>query len=98
MSNSFIWPIDRALSGATTLSQSEPGSNGNEGALRIPQSSNIIGASSSDCLVSYQDTHGKEGFYPSAERQSVYSTTPADWADIILCLEVMDLYTLHIYI
>ena len=25
-----VWPIDRALSGATTLGQSGPGSNGNE--------------------------------------------------------------------
>ena len=32
-----IWPIDRNLSGATTLGQSEPGSNGNEGELHIPQ-------------------------------------------------------------
>ena len=53
MSNSFIWPIDRALSGATTPSHSEPGSDGNEGAFHIPQSSSIIGASPSDCLKSY---------------------------------------------
>ena len=32
---SNIWPIDRILSGATTLSQSEPGSDGNEGVLRV---------------------------------------------------------------
>ena len=44
MSNSSIWPIDRTLSGATTPGQSWPGSNGNEGVLRIPQSSNITGA------------------------------------------------------
>ena len=31
--------MDRALSGATTLDQSGHGSNGNEGVLRIPQSS-----------------------------------------------------------
>ena len=41
------------LSGATTPSQSEPGSDGNEGVLRIPHSSRITGASPSDCLVSY---------------------------------------------
>ena len=45
--------IDRALSGATILDQSGPGSDGNEGVLRIPQSSGITGASPSDCLVSY---------------------------------------------
>ena len=45
-----------AQSGAITLGQSGPGSNGNEGVLFIPQSSRITGASSSDCLMSYQDT------------------------------------------
>ena len=64
-----------ALSGATIPGQSGPESNGNEGVVRIPQSSSIAGASPSDRLVSYQDTH-----YPSAEKQLVYSSTPADWA------------------
>ena len=50
---SSIWFIDRTLSGATTLGQSGPGSNGNEGVLRISQSSSITGTSPSDCLVSY---------------------------------------------
>ena len=45
--------MDRALSGATTPGQSGPGSNGNEGVLRIPQSSNTAGTSPSDCLVLY---------------------------------------------
>ena len=46
------------LSGATTLSQSGPGSTGNEGVLHIPQSSIITGALPSDCLMSYiQATH-----------------------------------------
>ena len=48
-----IWPIDWTLSGVTTLSQSGPGSNGNEEILCIPQSSSITGTSPSDCLVSY---------------------------------------------
>ena len=47
MSNSSIWPI-----GATTLNQSGPGRNGNEGVLHISQSSRITGASPSDCLMS----------------------------------------------
>ena len=50
---SSIWPIDRTLSIATTLGQSELGSDGNEGVLRIPQSSCITGTSQTDCLVSY---------------------------------------------
>ena len=37
MQFSSIQPIDRALSGATILGQSGPGSNGNEGVLRIPK-------------------------------------------------------------
>ena len=45
--------MDKALSGATTPDQSEPGSNGNEGVLCITQSPSITGTSPSDCLVSY---------------------------------------------
>ena len=50
---SSISPIDRTLSGTTTPGQRGPGSNGNEGVLHISQSSNITGASPSDCLESY---------------------------------------------
>ena len=41
-----------------------------------------MGASQSDCLASYpgHPLGGGES-YPSAEIQSVYSTSPADWAD-----------------
>ena len=45
---SSIGPIDRVLSGATTLGQSGSGSNGNEGVLYIPQSSSITGTSPLD--------------------------------------------------
>ena len=68
------------LSGATTPGQSGPGSNGNEGVLRIPHSSSTAGTSPSDCLVSYLGHSLGKGSYPSAEVQSVYSTAPADWA------------------
>ena len=68
-----------ALSGATTPGQSGPESDGNEGVLHIPQSSSTAGTSPSDCLVSYPG-HSLGGSYPSAEKQSVYSTAPADWA------------------
>ena len=70
-----------ALSGATTPGQSGSGSDGNEGVLRIPQSSSTAGTSPSDCLVSYPG-HSLRGSYPSAEVQSVYFTAPADWANI----------------
>ena len=47
-----IWRIVRTLSGATTPSQSGPGSDCNGGALGIPQNSSITGTSPSDWLVS----------------------------------------------
>ena len=53
MTNSSIWFIDRTLSGDTPPGKRSPGSDGNEGVLRIPQCSSIIGAFQSDCLVSY---------------------------------------------
>ena len=74
-----VYPIDRTLSGATTPVQSGPASDGNEGILRIPQSSSIIGASPWDCLVSYTG-HSLRESYPSTEMYSVYFLAPADWA------------------
>ena len=61
------------LSGGTTPSQSRPGSDGNEGVLRIPQSSSNTGNSTSDCLVSYPG-YSLGGGYPSAEMQSIFSS------------------------
>ena len=65
------------LSGATTPGQSEPGSNGNEGVLHIPQSSSITGISPSDCLVSYPGHSWRGGSYPTEEMQLV-AIHPAD--------------------
>ena len=78
---SSIWPIRRTQSGATNLERSGPGSDGNERVLCIPQSSDITGISPSDCLVSYPQ-HSLVGSYPSAVKQSVYSTVPSDRAII----------------
>ena len=47
-----IRPIDRTLSGATTLGQSGPGNNGNDGVLHIPQISKA-GTSPSNGLMLY---------------------------------------------
>ena len=69
---SSIWPIDRTLSGTTSLGQNGPESNG------ISQNFSITGTSSSNCLVSYPG-HSVGWSYPSAEMQSVYSTAPVDW-------------------
>ena len=40
---SSIWPIDRTLLGITTPGQGEPGSDGTEVVLHIPQSSSNTG-------------------------------------------------------
>ena len=70
-----IWPKGRTILGATTPGQSEPGRNGNEEVLCIPQSSKA-GSSPSDCLMSYL------GHLLKGELlQSVYSTAPANWAE-----------------
>ena len=76
---SSIWSIDRTLSCATTLVKSELGSDGNEGAFCIPQSSSITGTSPSDNLVSCPG-HSLSGSYSSAEVHTVYSTVPVVWA------------------
>ena len=67
--NSSIWPIDGILKGSTTLSQSRPGSNGNEGILHIPQSSKTR-ASPSDSLVSYLDHSWNGRVLPPLQRCS----------------------------
>ena len=70
-------------SGATTPGQSGPGSDCNEGILRIPKNSCTAGTSKSDCLVSYPGHSLEGGSYPSAEVQSVYSTAPV-WFDFVV--------------
>ena len=74
--------MDRTQSGATIPDQRVPGSNGNEEVLRIPQSSSIAENSPSDCLESYLRHSLGGGSYPSAKKQSVHSTAPADWTRI----------------
>ena len=77
MLNSPTWPIDRTLSDATTSGQVRPGSEGNEGVLRIPQSSSITCASPSDCLALYPGYLLKE---------SNLSAAADDWAKYIRVL------------
>ena len=68
------------LSGAINLGESRPETNGKEEVLRIHQTSNITRTSPSDCLMSYiEHSLGVES-YPSAEKQSVYSTASGDWS------------------
>ena len=47
--------MDRTLSSAITPGENEPESDGNNGVPRIPQSSSITEASSSDCFMSYPE-------------------------------------------
>ena len=63
-----------------------PGSDGNEGILRILQSSSFTETLPSDCLVLYPGHALGGGAYPTASADwasggeaVVYSTTPADW-------------------
>ena len=79
----FIWPIDRTLSGATTLGQSGPGSNGNKRVLHILQSSSVTEASLLNCLVSYPEHSLEE----SAEMQLMYFVAPATWASVWVCVK-----------
>ena len=60
---SYIWTIARTQSDATTPGQSGPGSNSNEGVLRISQSFSITGTSPSDFSESYPG-HSFEGVLP----------------------------------
>ena len=59
MSNNSNCPTDRTRSGATTPGQRVPGSDDNEGILRIPKSYSITEASPSDCLVSNRTLGGE---------------------------------------
>ena len=94
MSNISNWPADRDLSGTTILSQSGPGTVGNEGLLHISQSSRITEASSSDCLVLYP-RHSLRESYSSAEMQSVYSTALANFIVLTIIREYYILKNLN---
>ena len=90
ISNSSIWPIGKTLSGAPTLGKSRPRSNGNERVLRIPQSSND-GASPSDFLLSYQDTHWVGGILISPQRRNRCILQPSNWlGSIVVRVPSMD--------
>ena len=89
-----IGPIERALSGTTTPSQSGPRSNGNEEVIHIPQSSSIPGASPSDCLVSYggsptpQQRCNRCILLPQPTGQSNWRETDYHQAALTLCLDL----------
>ena len=68
--------IDRTLSDSNTHGKSGPGSDGNNGVLRIPQH---YWSLTIRLFVSYQDTGGGGGgSYSFAGKHSVYSSAPVD--------------------
>ena len=88
---SSIWSVDRTLSGTTTPSQSSPGSDCNEGLLRILQIRRITATLLSVCLVLCPGYSWLES-YPSAEKQLVYSTAPAEWASNLQSIRLKTIY------
>ena len=87
---SSILPIYRTLSGATTQSQSGPGSDGNEAVLCILQSSSITGTSPSRLFsVITRTLISGGGSYLSPEKQSLYSTAPTNRVSIINCYLIL---------
>ena len=75
-----------ALSGTTIPGQRGPGSDGNEGVLRIPQSSSIAGTSPSDCLVSYLG-HSLGGLIPlKTRRRSILQPQPTGQLSLCVCV------------
>ena len=82
---SCIRPIDRTPSGVSTPGQSEPGSNGNEGVLRIPPKlQHYLNLTIRLFSVISMTLVARWGFYPPAEMQSVYSTAPSNWPSIYI--------------
>ena len=67
--------MDRTLSEATTLGQSGPGSNDNEGVLHIPQSSSNTGTSPSNCSVSYPG-HLRGSYHSAKVHQYILQPQP----------------------
>ena len=86
-------PIECASSGATVPGQSGPGSKGNKGVPRIPQSSSITGTSPSDCWVKYPG-NSLGWRYPAAKMQSMYSTAPFNCRYIYTLFEQVLLKTM----
>ena len=80
---SSIWSVNKTIWRATTPDQSGPRSYGNKRELRFSKSSSITGSLPSVCLVSYPGHSLREGYYPSSEKQSVYSLASADWISMV---------------
>ena len=74
--------MDRTLSGDTTPGQSEPWSDGKlKGSLHSPKLQHYRNLAIRSFSV--VPGHSIRVSYASAEMQSVYSTVPADWAEMV---------------
>ena len=62
----------------------DQGAMAKKGVLYISQSSSFTVDSPSDCFVPYQG-HSLGESHPTGEMQSVYSKSPANWAEIVYC-------------
>ena len=81
---SSIWPLNRILPGATTSRHSEPGSGGNEGLLRIPQSSCITEALQWNCLMSYLGHSLDESYLQQKCSQCILQPQPPGPSEYIV--------------
>ena len=84
--NSSVWLIVWILTDITTMGQSEPGSNGNEGVLHIPQSS-MNRTSPSDAFVSYPGHFLGVGWMVvlplCRDAVGVFYGPPVDWVETL---------------
>ena len=77
----FIWSIDEVLTGNTTLDQSGPGSNGNEGVLNAPKIFRI-GMSPSDVVSNHSwDSSIRGRVLTHRRKYSQCILSPANMAD-----------------
>ena len=84
-SNSSSWPIDGTQSGTTTLGQSGPESNGNEGVFHIFQSSRT-GASPWDSFVTYPRYLMRRGVLTICRDavSVIYSPSQMVWVSVLI--------------
>ena len=80
--------MDRTISGATNPGQRGPRSDSNKGILHIsPKIKHYWNLTIRLFSVISRNSFG--GSFPSTEKQSVYSTAPANWANFQLLLKML---------
>ena len=96
--NSYIGRKDGILTDATPQGQSGPESNTNEGVILIPENFMIEKSLLDEVLCHIQNTRRREPL--PANRESTYSTVPADMGKLSLstCLYIHTYIYIYIYI